>query len=99
MNPETWKEMIERSRELENALGDGIKKIEDNENETVVVQRRCIRLKRDMDEGDLITEEDIEFLRPAPKNSFEPYRADEVINKKVNKFKNKGDAIYFNDLE
>ena len=30
MNPKTWKEMVDRTRELENALGDGIKRIEDN---------------------------------------------------------------------
>ena len=40
MNPVAWKEMIERSRELENALGDGFKKIEDNEKETTIIQRR-----------------------------------------------------------
>ena len=33
MCPKTWEEMVSRSRELENALGDGEKKIEDNEKE------------------------------------------------------------------
>ena len=98
MNPETWKDMIDRSRELENALGDGIKRIEENEQETVIVQRRCIRLKDNLNENDLITKDNIEFLRPAPKDSIEPYKVNEIINKKVNKFKNKGDALYFNDL-
>ncbi len=98
MNPESWKEMVDRSRELENALGDGVKKIEDNEKETVIVQRRCIRLKNDLEKNETITRENIEFLRPAPENSFEPYCVDEIINKKVNKFKNKGDALYIDDL-
>ena len=31
MNPSTWSEMVDRSMELWYALGDGIKKIEDNE--------------------------------------------------------------------
>ena len=90
--------MVDRSRELENALGDGVKKIEDNEKETVIVQRRCIRLKKDLEKNETITRENIEFLRPAPKNSFEPYRVNEIINKKVNKFKNKGDALFIDDL-
>lgn len=98
MNPETWREMVDRSRELENALGDGVKRIESNEKETVVVQRRCIRLKNNLEKYETITRNDIEFLRPAPKNSFEPYRVNEIINKKVNKFKSKGDAIFMDDL-
>lgn len=98
MNPETWKEMVDRARELEYALGDGVKRIEYNEKETVIVQRRCIRLKNNLNENEIITKDNIEFLRPAPINSFEPYRVNELIGKKVNKFKNKGDAIYLDDL-
>lgn len=98
MNPETWEEMVDRSRELENALGDGVKRIEGNEKETVIAQRRCVRLKNDLDKNEPISLDNIELLRPAPNNSIEPYRVNEIINKKVNKFKNKGDAIYFDDL-
>ena len=43
MNPKTWHEMIERGREVELSLGDGIKIVEGNETDTVVVQRRCLR--------------------------------------------------------
>ena len=32
MDPRTWREMVDHTRELENALGDGVKKVEDNEN-------------------------------------------------------------------
>ena len=52
----------------------------------------------DNEQTKTITRDNIEFLRPAPENSFEPYRVDEIINKKVNKFKNKGitSDIYLN---
>ena len=40
MDPRSWREMVERTRELEAALGDGEKKIEENERDTVIVQRR-----------------------------------------------------------
>ena len=43
MDPDTWNEMVVRTRELEYALGSPDKKVEDNEKETVVVQRRCLR--------------------------------------------------------
>ena len=45
MNPNTWKKMIIESRILEKSLGDGNKKIELNERESSVIQRRSIRGK------------------------------------------------------
>lgn len=96
MNPKTWKEMVERSRELELALGDGIKRVEANEKDTVVVQRRCIRLKNDKKAGEVITCDDIEVLRPAPIKAYLPY--ENVINKSVKVDKTKGDCIYKGDL-
>ena len=45
MNPRSWRDMVDRARELEAALGTGIKRIEENELDTVVVQRRSIRAK------------------------------------------------------
>ena len=38
MNPKTWKEMVDRTRLLEASLGEAIKKVEDNEKETIVLQ-------------------------------------------------------------
>lgn len=99
MNPETWKEMIDRSRELEYALGDGVKRIEDNENETVIVQRRCVRLNKDLNKDSVIGIEDIELLRPAPIDSIPPYKLQDVIGKRINKFKLNGDYLINNDLE
>ena len=46
MDYQTWKDMVDRTRELEIALGSQIKKVEDNEKETVILQRRAIRAKR-----------------------------------------------------
>ena len=98
MNPKTWKEMVERSRELENALGDGIKRIEDNEKETVIVQRRSIRLNKDKKVGEAVSMEDLEILRPAPEHSYFPYEVNEVIGKKLILDKEKGDCLYRGEL-
>ena len=46
MNPKTWKQMVEVVRELERALGNGIKKVENNEKNTVIIQRRSLRAKK-----------------------------------------------------
>lgn len=83
MNPASWREMVQRTRELEAALGCGLKQIEANELETVILQRRAIRAKRSMPAGHLITAADLEVLRPCPSGAFPPYRMDEVIGKKT----------------
>ncbi len=99
MNPVSWKEMIERARELENALGTGIKKVEENEKDTVIIQRRCIRFKKDVKSGDVIKYEDLECLRPAPIKAISPYQIDEVIGKRLLNNKYRGQELNFSDVE
>jgi N-acetylneuraminate synthase len=73
MTPSTWRDMVERTRELELALGSSVKQIESNEKETVVVQRRCLRAKTDLAAGTALQPDMLEALRPAPKESVAPY--------------------------
>lgn len=98
MNPITWREMMNHSRELEAALGDGIKRIEKNEEETSVIQRRCLRFTRDMNIGEIITEEDVESLRPAPEGSLPPYRLEEILGKPMTVSKKNGEAVSISDV-
>jgi len=51
MTPHSWKEMVERTRELERALGSTDKTVAENERETVIVQRRCLRAARPIQKG------------------------------------------------
>ena len=60
--------MVDRTRELELALGNGIKKVEYNEQETVVVQRRSLHLINDLPQGHILRETDLIALRPSPEN-------------------------------
>ncbi len=99
MNPKTWKDMVERTRELELALGNGIKEVENNEIETRVLQRRCIRAKEVIESGAVITEGMLDYLRPAPVNSIAPYQKDGVIGKRIKCSKKRGEEILFSDLE
>ncbi len=99
MNPKTWTEMVERTRELELALGDGIKRVERNEQDTVIVQRRCLRLKSKLKAGDIITNKNLESLRPAPKNAYLPYELKNILGKKIKIDKQAGDAIYKEEIE
>jgi N-acetylneuraminate synthase len=98
MTPLTWREMINRSRELEMALGTGTKRVESNESDTVIVQRRCLRLTRNMEAGEKISSEDLEALRPAPTGALEPYRISQVLGQTLAASKTAGDAIYEEDF-
>jgi N-acetylneuraminate synthase len=91
MNPITWRQMVEATRDLEYALGKPIKKVEDNEKETVVVQRRCLRATTDIAQGTVVTEQMIEALRPAPEESFKPFEKNLVVGKKATSGIKKGD--------
>ncbi len=81
MTPKTWKEMVDQTMLLYEALGDGEKKIEENEKDSSVVQRRAIYLTKDKKKGEVITKEDIFPLRPYKKGGYAPYLENEVIGK------------------
>ncbi len=81
MNAKTWRSMVDASMDLFYALGDGVKRIEKNEEDTVIVQRRAVRAKEDIEIGQIITEQDLECLRPCPSNSLTPFELDDVLGK------------------
>jgi N-acetylneuraminate synthase len=78
-DPASWREMVDRTRELELSLGSGEKRVAANELETVVMQRRCLRTARPVSAGEVLRREDIEPLRPAPAGSIPPYELDQVV--------------------
>ncbi len=99
MNPSAWNEMVMRSRELEAALGDGYKKVEDNEFQTAVLQQRCLRAKKQLPAGHVITLNDLEALRPATAGAYKPFHLNEVVGKKLKISLELGDALMFTDIE
>ena len=99
MNPDSWKEMVLRTRELEYALGSDVKKIEENEKETVIVQRRSIWLKKDINSGDELNPAHFEVLRPSPKDSIQPYEISNYIGKKIKNSLKKGQYLRKVDFE
>ena len=84
MNPGSWRDMVDRSRELEYALGTGLKKVMDNEKESIIVQRRGLCASRDLKKGSIITSNDLVALRPCTIDGIEPYKENQIIGKKIN---------------
>jgi len=99
MDFNSWKEMVDRTRELEISLGLEIKKVEGNEKETVVLQRRSIRVKKDLVIGDTIREDDIEFLRPCPEDGLPPYEIENILNKKLVEGIKSGDCVKWTNIK
>jgi sialic acid synthase SpsE len=83
MNPEAWAAMVKATRQLERAMGSGDKFVADNERETVVIQRRCLRAARDIKPGEIIDREMIDVLRPATIGAIMPYEIQDVIGLKA----------------
>jgi len=79
MNPVTWAEMVENTRQLERALGSGDKFVSENEKQTVIIQRRCLRAARDIHAGEVLTREMIDVLRPATEGAIMPQELPAVI--------------------
>lgn len=83
LDPVMWAEMIQQSRLLEAALGDGLKKIEPNEIEAAIVQRRSIRYSNDLKSGQVVGLENLSVLRPRPTNGMPPYDIDKILGKRL----------------
>lgn len=83
MTPASWREMVDRTRELEDALGDANKRVVANEQETVVVQRRCVRASQELKAGTVLSREMLDVLRPAPRDAIFPYDIDQVLRMRL----------------
>jgi sialic acid synthase SpsE len=83
MNPQSWAEMVENTRQLERALGSGDKYIAENEQETVILQRRCLRAACDLPAGTVLTADLVEALRPAPRDALMPYDLPNLLGKRL----------------
>ena len=98
MNPTTWEEMVYASNNLFNALGDGIKKVEDNEKDSRIVQQRSLYFACDLEAGTVIDRKDIMALRPIAPKGILPYDISKVIGKKVNSKITKDDVVNWEKL-
>lgn len=99
MDTKAWREMVDRTRELENALGTGIKQVEENEKQTVILQRRAIRLVQGLSAGESIQREHLTVLRPCPVDGLPPYYIGDLIGRKIRHDMKSGEHIKWTDLE
>ena len=99
MTPAQWREMVDRTRELEYALGSAEKRVADNEKETVVIQRRCLRAKQPIEAGTVITRDMLAVLRPAPADAIFPYDVERVVGRRATRTIGSGDYLRWSSLD
>ena len=83
---------------LEDALGDGIKRVEENERDAAIVQRRSVRLKRALPAGTVLAASDLVCLRPAPAGSIAPSRMGAVLGRRLTREKVEGAELRHEDV-
>jgi N-acetylneuraminate synthase len=90
MNPKEFKEMVDNIRALEKALGSSAKVVYEEEKDTVVLQRRCLRAAKDISKGTKITAAMIDVLRPASRDSLYPKYKQIIVGRELKKDMKKG---------
>jgi sialic acid synthase SpsE len=96
MNPTEFKLMVDYVREVERAMGSSRKEVVAEEGETVFVQRRCLYAKTDLKKGQIITELDIDVLRPAL--GIAPKFKNIVIGKTLKNDVDKGQPLFWENF-
>ena len=98
MTPASWREMVDRTRELERGLGSTDKFVTDNERDTYIVQRRCLRAACDIRAGEIFTREMIDVLRPATPGGILPLEINMVLGTRALTDIQKGKELRWIDL-
>jgi len=81
LEPAELTEMVKAIRNVENALGDGIKRPSESEKKNMPAARKSIVASKDIFKGELFTSENLAVKRPG--NGISPSMWDEVIGSKA----------------
>lgn len=91
LEPDELKEMVSAIRNIELALGNGIKKPSPSEQPNIAVARKSIVAKRAIKKGECFSEDNLAVKRPG--NGLSPMRWDEVIGSQATKDYHEDDLI------
>ena len=81
-----------------NSPGSADKFISGNEQETCVIQRRCLRAARPIKAGETFTRDMIDVLRPATPGAIRPHEIPQVIGAKALRDLAYGQELRWTDL-
>lgn len=81
LEPNELREMVRCIRNIEKALGNGVKRLTESEAKNINIARKSIVAGRDIIKGEIFTEENLEIKRPG--EGISPMRWDEIIGQKA----------------
>jgi len=81
LEPQELKAMVSAIRNIEQALGDGEKRVSESERKNMTIARKSIVAARDIMQGELLTEENLTTKRPG--NGISPMRWNDVVGSKA----------------
>lgn len=96
LEPDELKDMVKSIRSVEKALGDGKKRLTEEEERIKKVARRSIIAKIKIPKGTIITEDMLDIKRPG--TGIEPKKINEVIGKRAKKDIQPDELINFQEL-
>lgn len=97
LEPDELKAMVQSIRNIENALGDGQKRVSNSESQNKAIARKSIHLGISKKKGEIINEIDLEMLRPG--DGLSPMLMDQVIGKICRFDLPKGAKLRMEDLQ
>jgi len=83
LNPKELKAMVSAIRNIENALGDGVKKPSNSEKKNKDIARKSIVAQKEIQKGEILSQDNLAIKRPG--DGISPMRWDEIIGKRANR--------------
>jgi len=100
LEPDELGRMVSAIRDTEAALGTGEMTVPEVERELYEKARRSIHASRDIDPGEILTEDNLEVLRPGDRCAgLCPRFYDDLIGSKATRAISEGDGIDWEDIE
>lgn len=96
LEPEELKAMVISIRNIENAMGNGIKQPSVSERKNITVARKSIHVVKDLPAGHVLKMEDLEMKRPG--SGISPMDIETIIGRSLNKKMNVETMLSLKDL-
>lgn len=97
LNPEELIEMVQSIRNIELALGNGIKLPSDSEKKNMNIARKSIHLLKNINQGEVLSMENLTIKRPG--DGINPMILDEIIGCIAKKNLAEDTLLHFKDIE
>lgn len=97
LEPDELAEMVRAIRHIEEALGDGVKRVTPSESKNLTVARKSVHAARPLAVGETLTEAD--FIMKRPGDGISPMELARVVGRKLRRAVDEDRKLSWDDLE